>query len=162
MATTLEPHPSEEKPSKAEVTNKKFKVNIYADDSSGQLQFWLQAGDMDTLEKMKGSWLRFDPGSDWYEIEYQLDDSQSSIKVKFNQNAPMCVQSGLGCPGKNSGINADDQITVEDIHDKKLVVQNKNQKPQTFSYNLFFTDMNGNAIGALDPIYDNGGGGHSK
>jgi hypothetical protein len=161
MATTIEPGPSEGKEKMRQLTNKKYKLDIYADDGSGQLQFWLQAGDNETLKHIKGGRLKFDWGNDWYDIEYSLDDSDSSVKVKFKDSQPICVQSGTGCPGKNSGISANGQISVEDIKDKKLVIQNKNQNQEIFSYNLFFTDLSGNDIGELDPIYDNGGGGHN-
>jgi hypothetical protein len=161
MATTLEPHPGESKAGKPEVTNKKYKVDVYADDSSSKLQFYLQPGDEETLKHMKGIRLKFDPGTDWYDIEYNLDDSQSSMRVKFKQSEPICVQPGVVCPEKGSGNGSKGQISLEDTKDKKLLVQNKNQNVETFSYSLFFTDLTDNDVGELDPIYDNGGGGHS-
>ncbi len=143
-----------------EVENKKYKVDIYADNSNGKLEFYFTPGNEDTRKHMHGKRLEFDYGSDWYDIEYSLDDRYSTVKVQFKQSEPICVDPGTICPGKGGGINSNGQISVEDLKEKKLRIQNKNQDPPaTFSYTLFFTDMEGTDVGELDPIYENGGGG---
>jgi hypothetical protein len=120
----------------------------------------MQPGDEETRQHMRGKRLQFPNGSDWYEIDYKLDDSDSNVKVKFKQAEPICVQPGVVCPAKGSGNGSNGEISTTDTKDKKLTVQNTNQSAQKFSYSLFFTDTNDNDVGELDPIYDNGGGGH--
>jgi hypothetical protein len=161
MATTLQPQANESKEGKQELTNKKYKIDIYADDSGGTLEFYLQPGNEDTREHMRGKKLGFPNGPDWYDIEYKLDDDDSSIKVKFKQAEPICVAPGTVCPVKGSGNGSNGQISVDSPKEnKKLRIKNKNQNVEKFSYTLFFTDLNDKDVGELDPIYDNGGGGH--
>lgn len=160
METIVQPHRSEGKDASPKLANKKYKVDIYADDSSGKLEFYMQPGDEETRQHMRGKRLGFPNSPDWYDIEYRLDDSDSSVKVKFRQPEPICVQPGVVCPAKDYGNGSNGQISVEDTKDKKLTVQNKNQNTEKFSYTLVFTDANGQYAGELDPIYDNGGGGH--
>ena len=160
MATTLQPQANESKEGKQELTNKKYKVDIYADDSGGALEFYLQPGNEETRQHMRGKRLNFPNALEWYDIEYKLDDNDSNVKVKFKSAEPICVTTGTVCPAKGSGNGSNGQISVEDKKDKKLTIQNKNQSVEKFSYTLFFTDMSGNDVGELDPIYDNGGGGH--
>ena|SRR5258708_4296054 len=154
-------HPSESKSALPLAGNKKLKVDVIAEGDPGKLFFYLQPGDPETQKYLKGKTLTFKPGPDWFDIEYRLDDSDSNVRLMFKQAEPMCAHEGTACPGKNSGINTNDQICVEDTKDKTLTVRNKNQDPPTkFAYTLFFTDLDGVDVGELDPIYDNGGGGN--
>jgi len=162
MATTINPGQSAGLHNEPQLTNKKYKVDIYADDSSGTLDFYLTPGNLETLQHMKGKRLGFPNGTDWYEIEYKLDDTNSSVKVKFKQSEPICIKPGTVCPAAGDGNQSNGQISVVNpTTDKKLTIQNKNQNAETFSYTLFFTDMNDVDVGEIDPIYDNGGGGHN-
>lgn len=143
--------------------NNIYKCTVVADDSSGSLQFTLDGADAYTKAHMNGSTLRFDAGLPWYSVEYTLDDSNSSVPLKFNQAEAACMKVGKACPPKGSGNNSENQISVTAKSDKKLTLENKNQQHQSYSYTLFFTDTNNppNEMGFLDPIYDNGGGGHN-
>jgi hypothetical protein len=160
MATTVEPGPAEGKEKKAQVANKNYKVDIYADDSSGKLEFYIQPGDEVTRQHMHGKHLDFPNGPAWYDIEYNLHNRYSSVKTKFKESEPICVAPGAACPAKGSGNGSNGQIESDRKGDKKLTVENKNQNPEQFAYTLFFADENDNDVGELDPIYDNGGGGH--
>jgi hypothetical protein len=162
MATTIDPGQSARNQQEPQLTNKKYKVDIYADDSSGTLDFYLTPGNTETLDHMRGKRLDFPNGTDWYEIEYKLHDDDSNVKVKFKQAEPICIQPGTVCPAKGSGNGSNGQISVVNPKtDKKLTIQNKNQNAEKFSYTLFFADLNDNDVGEIDPIYDNGGGGHN-
>jgi len=164
MATTINPGQSAGMQNEPQLTNKKYKVDIYADDSSGTLDFYLQPGNEETRQHMRGKRLGFPNSSDWYEIEYKIDDQDSSVKVKFKQAEPICVQPGAtSCPKKGSGNGSNGQISVVNPTqplNKKLTIENKNQNAEKFSYTLFFIDQSGVDVGEIDPIYDNGGGGH--
>jgi hypothetical protein len=169
MATTVQPRPEEGTRGRQNLVNKAYKFDIYADNNNGNgpVTLSMQPGDEATRKHLKGKHLGFPYGTDWYDISYSLDDSQSTVKVKFKeldangQSGPICVQEGTDCPADGSGNNSNSQICIARRTDKKLDVQNKNQNQQVFSYTLFFTDMDGNDVGNIDPIYDNSGGGHT-
>ena len=158
MATTI--HPGMREGQQADVTNKKYKFDIYADDSGGKVEFYMQPGDQETWKHLEGKRLEFPNGTDWYDIEYNLKDKFSSVKVKFKTAEPICIQPGSVCPAKGSGNGSGGEVSVTSKSDKKLDVQNTNQTAGLLSYTLFFTDMNDQDVGEVDPIYDNGGGGH--
>jgi hypothetical protein len=127
------------------------------------MEFTLDGADAYTRGHMNGTTLSFDAGLPWYDVEYTLDDSNSSVPLKFNEAEAACMKVGKACPPKGSGNQSDNQVSIEAKSDKKLTLQNKNQHAQSYSYTLFFTDTSNppKDMGSLDPIYDNGGGGHN-
>ena len=101
-------------------------------------------------------------GVEWYDIVFHVVDKIPGEKVIFDENEPICAQSGGGCPAAGTGINTD-QLSLQERKDKKLTLENKNQTQLQIGYTLFFVDeKTKQALNPpFDPIMDNGGGGHN-
>ena len=66
-------------------------------------------------------------GQDWYDIVFHVVDNDSTQKIVFDTNQPICAQVGTACPTTGSEINTNGQLSVEDSKGKKLTLQNCNR-----------------------------------
>ncbi len=145
--------------------NVKLQFNVVASTKSGSLTYELKPTDASSGPYLKGSnnqTVTLPNGPDWYDIFFHVVDNDSTQKIVFDTNQPICAQVGTACPTTGSGINTNGQLSVEDSKGKKLTLQNCNQDPPIqIGYTLFFVDESTQKPidPPFDPIMDNGGGG---
>jgi len=141
-----------------------LQFNVVVTNASGKIAYELKPTDTKSGNYLKGpnkQTIDFPNGPDWYDVTFHVVDTDSSQKIVFNTAQPICAKIGSGCPANGSGINTNNQITVQDSKEKKLTLQNCNQEVNSISYTLFFMDEKTKQPidPPYDPVMDNGGGG---
>ena len=156
---TDQPRPQGENPPPP--PNIKLQFNVVISDKTGALTYELKPTDAISGPYLKGSKIELPNGPDWYDIVFHAVDVDSSQKVNFDPNQPICALIGTACPATGSGIHTNNQLSVTDTKIKKLTLENRNQNKTQIAYSLFFVDAQSNQpiSPPFDPIMDNGGGG---
>lgn len=142
------------------VPNKRpLHFNVIASNSGGNLTYELQAANDGSKPYLKeNNRIKLPFGPDWYDITFHLVGSASG-RMMFDEEEPICAQEGAGCPERGSGVRTN-QLRVQPVARKRLVLENRNQEPMEIGYTLFFLDeRTGELLPEFDPIMDNGGGG---
>lgn len=143
-------------------SNKPLEFNVVASDVGGSLTYALRPTNAGSAPYLNGRAIKLPHGPDWYDISFHLVDN-SSRKLEFDLDEPICAQIGTGCPAAGSGNQSDGQLSQDSVNSKRLVMVNKNQDPpRQIGYTLCFVDAATNQpVEPFDPIMDNGGGGRA-
>jgi hypothetical protein len=140
------------------VTN--IQAHVIADDKGGGLTYRLAPGDEPSRQFVTGERKIDIPHSaDLFKINFHLVDRDSSRKLVFDDQMPICAHNGTICP-MSGGIQTDQLRQDGPPQNKKLTIKNCNSAQGPVSFTLFFRDeQTGQPVQEFDPIVDNGGGG---